>query len=751
MINIPKKYQKTKAQYSYKKQNTFSQKKTKNFIKSNNIGTISIYAISENNMNQKCCKKEFFDKSPNTPDFIFNKYNHTNNFTNKTKSYSKPISPKNEHRKLLSDSTGKKDKDNNKIDIKQFLPKPKSLFKSNDKKDKNNYYNKYININNNNIDNISLTNSRNKRVNNNNNKNDEKKNKNNIDLNKNKKKNNIKQCILNNLNKKKINNNNKFNIVTKNINNINNSNNDSLSFSNCVNHTILYKKNDCNSNDLIENSTNYNTINNEHHNTNNISNYNSIDNNSIYKKRISHIENHPSNIQSITDLYNISKVNHNNSEMHNISQIKNKINDKSENKQQLNSKIGIKDNNFHYAANNHKCFCTSCCCKSAKNNNIFIVKFNKEKYSETRKNMKKLYYEKNCGIIDDKDQCSINDKKYQKNQKILNKTPNKSNETENLKIKNRAKSISHDFLSKKDNNKYRGIQNLSYIEKENNKSVINNNRYKNITMISKYINNKRETNIIQEKNNNPHNLSMNNTLLNKFPNKPKIKMIPSFNSINPINNNNPKKLKIINNRMKNRIKIKLFFKKPRLNLKIRRRKTIELDLLTKKIKKECDICHKIIDSHLFKIHYNSHPSKIFNWLYLGSFANARDITELKFNGINKILNCAIECHNTQIPKDIEEMHLYIKDAGKFNIFDYFEKANDYINKCKLEGGKLLVHCKFGISRSASFVIAYLIKYDKYTVDNALRFLQKKRNQINPNQGFMNQLYQYEQYLKNKKI
>ena len=68
-----------------------------------------------------------------------------------------------------------------------------------------------------------------------------------------------------------------------------------------------------------------------------------------------------------------------------------------------------------------------------------------------------------------------------------------------------------------------------------------------------------------------------------------------------------------------------------------------------------------------------------------------------------------------------------------------------MNDCKLKGGVVLVHCKFGISRSVAFVIAYLIKYMKYTADNALKFLMGKRNKIKPNEGFMDQLYIYQKY------
>ena len=166
-------------------------------------------------------------------------------------------------------------------------------------------------------------------------------------------------------------------------------------------------------------------------------------------------------------------------------------------------------------------------------------------------------------------------------------------------------------------------------------------------------------------------------------------------------------------------------------------------------KKQCYICRKYIETHLLKIHLNSHPSQIFDWMYLGTFTNACDKDELRRIGIKYILNCAAECRNTNLPKDIKELHLNVRDEKWFDLIDYFEESNSFMNKVKMNGGIILVHCKFGISRSATFIIAYLIKYCGFTVMSALKFIKTIRNQINPNEGFLEQLLQYEKLIKSK--
>ena len=145
-----------------------------------------------------------------------------------------------------------------------------------------------------------------------------------------------------------------------------------------------------------------------------------------------------------------------------------------------------------------------------------------------------------------------------------------------------------------------------------------------------------------------------------------------------------------------------------------------------------------------------HPSQIFKWMYLGTFENACDISDLRRLGVNYILNCAKDCKNTQLPKSITELHLNIKDDISFDIFEYFEQGNAFINKVRTKGGVILVHCKFGVSRSPSFVCAFLMKYFNFNLQSALKFIRKKRPIVNPNEGFMTYLDKYEKSLKKKK-
>ena len=69
------------------------------------------------------------------------------------------------------------------------------------------------------------------------------------------------------------------------------------------------------------------------------------------------------------------------------------------------------------------------------------------------------------------------------------------------------------------------------------------------------------------------------------------------------------------------------------------------------------------------------------------------------------------------------------------------------------GGKTLVHCIMGISRSVSICVAYLMRYrgiiakcNKIGADEAVRYVKERRKYAGPNRGFMAQLLEYEKYL-----
>ena len=131
-------------------------------------------------------------------------------------------------------------------------------------------------------------------------------------------------------------------------------------------------------------------------------------------------------------------------------------------------------------------------------------------------------------------------------------------------------------------------------------------------------------------------------------------------------------------------------------------------------------------------------SKVAEGLYIGSAENASDIKWLSRNGITHIVNCALELPD-YFPKRFNYLSLNLDDTPSQNLNDAFEKSYRFIHSAITNGGRVLVHCYAGISRSASMVIYYLMRRYARNYYQAINYLMSKHNRANPNYGFVDQL------------
>jgi len=127
-------------------------------------------------------------------------------------------------------------------------------------------------------------------------------------------------------------------------------------------------------------------------------------------------------------------------------------------------------------------------------------------------------------------------------------------------------------------------------------------------------------------------------------------------------------------------------------------------------------------------------------LYLGDLFNANDETTLTNRGIKTII-CVAKDVKIRLDKSKFNIYKYdLEDTHECDISVYFDEICDLIHK---EKDGVIVNCLAGISRSASFVIAYLMKVYKLVLIDAFQYVKKRRNQICPNKRFMECLLEYE--------
>ena len=162
----------------------------------------------------------------------------------------------------------------------------------------------------------------------------------------------------------------------------------------------------------------------------------------------------------------------------------------------------------------------------------------------------------------------------------------------------------------------------------------------------------------------------------------------------------------------------------------------------------CNDCFVIQKQEIFNLYMNKttlSPSydQITEKLFLGNEDTARDKAILKKLNISNILICAEGCEPF-FKDEYKYKILYIDDAIDENILSWLQEAFEFIDSSEKN---IYIHCVMGISRSPSIVIAYLMYKNKMSYEEAYDFVKNKRNVINPNSGFQEQLKKFEKILK----
>ena len=209
---------------------------------------------------------------------------------------------------------------------------------------------------------------------------------------------------------------------------------------------------------------------------------------------------------------------------------------------------------------------------------------------------------------------------------------------------------------------------------------------------------------------------MNNLGMNKI----------NISGLNQLNNNQPN----INNNTNNKNNIPENENKEEINIK-----ALNEDYSLKDSERK-----KIISEY-----YSKHLSEIIpNFLYISSYNATKNKSLLEKNKITHIINCAADfCENVfESENKYTYLSFYLKDHVLENIECIFYECIKFIENVKEKGGRVLVHCIQGISRSVTLVMAYLIYKNKLTYDKAFNIVQSKREISSPNFGFSIQLQNF---------
>lgn len=131
-------------------------------------------------------------------------------------------------------------------------------------------------------------------------------------------------------------------------------------------------------------------------------------------------------------------------------------------------------------------------------------------------------------------------------------------------------------------------------------------------------------------------------------------------------------------------------------------------------------------------------------MFLGPYSACRDTQNLKSKGITHIVcffdhNEAALFRTNNLASAFQFTCIEVSDSPLQNLIPQFPNATKLFNNAVNSGGKVLACCNGGMSRSPTFVIAYIMETFRVDFIRAYHFVQGKRLCINPNEGFKSQL------------
>ncbi len=144
-----------------------------------------------------------------------------------------------------------------------------------------------------------------------------------------------------------------------------------------------------------------------------------------------------------------------------------------------------------------------------------------------------------------------------------------------------------------------------------------------------------------------------------------------------------------------------------------------------------------------------YPTEIMpQFMYLGNYYDASDSDILSHLEITHIVDATGEklSQATADKLGIAYLPIHIWDIEGADITQHFDQVFEFLDQARSNlRGKVIVHCRAGISRSATLVLAYMLRTRMSdNLQSALRLVLTERPYVLPNSSFREQLRNYEQ-------
>jgi Leucine-rich repeat (LRR) protein len=136
-----------------------------------------------------------------------------------------------------------------------------------------------------------------------------------------------------------------------------------------------------------------------------------------------------------------------------------------------------------------------------------------------------------------------------------------------------------------------------------------------------------------------------------------------------------------------------------------------------------------------------YPSHVIDNLYLGSIRSALTDYVYNFLNINTVFTIARETNPLILSHMTHKVYPIDDNPNEKISFENIDDLHEHIQK-----GCCLIHCFMGVSRSSTFLIAYIMKYYQLRLDDAFHLVKQSCPNIYPNDGFWQQLINFDKEL-----
>ena len=138
---------------------------------------------------------------------------------------------------------------------------------------------------------------------------------------------------------------------------------------------------------------------------------------------------------------------------------------------------------------------------------------------------------------------------------------------------------------------------------------------------------------------------------------------------------------------------------------------------------------------------DSTPVEVTPGVYVGSVGAAKNVDGLRALGVTHVLcvcngmpTGGFAPRGTFVHRSIE-----IRDSVDANIAEHFETTREFIRDALARGGRVLVHCFQGRSRSVAVCAMFMMCERGMTLEEAMTAIRAVRPRAMPNSGFMRAL------------